>query len=87
MTSFHNFREEVLTKYDQEIYDILMNVFDHLPVACIINGKYLAVHGGISPHIKSCMQLNKFNRFIEPPITGELCDLLSADPVDNHTGM
>ena len=31
-----------------------MDIFDNLPLACIINGKYLAVHGGLSPHIKTC---------------------------------
>lgn len=53
MTSFFNFRDECKYKYDQEIYDIIMDSFDLIPLACIINNKFLAVHGGISPDMKT----------------------------------
>lgn len=53
MTSFFNFRAECLYKYDQEIYEKFMESFDLFPLAAIINGKFLAVHGGISPDLKS----------------------------------
>lgn len=53
MTSYFNFRAECLHKYDQEIYDIFMDSFDQMPVGAVINGKFLAVHGGISPELKS----------------------------------
>ena len=29
-----------------------MESFDLLPLSCIINGKFIAVHGGISPDLK-----------------------------------
>ena len=87
MTSYHNFREECLYKYDQEIYDLLVDSFDRMPIACVINGQFLAVHGGISPDLETCMDINKLDRFIEPPQIGGLCDLLWADPVDNDSGL
>lgn len=87
MTSYHNFREECLQKYDQEIYDLIMESFDRLPIACIINGQYLALHGGISPDLENCLELNKIDRFKEPPQLGVLCDILWSDPVDNETGV
>ena len=40
-------------KYDQEIYDILMDSFDLLPLSCLVNGKFLALHGGISPELRT----------------------------------
>lgn len=87
MTSYHNFRDECLQKYDQEIYDLLMESFDRFPVGAIINGQFLAVHGGISPEFKNVMDLNRVERFKEPPQLGALCDVLWADPVDNETGL
>jgi serine/threonine-protein phosphatase 2B catalytic subunit len=41
------------------------------------------MHGGISPHLKSTSDIDKINRFVEPPLSGFLCDLLWADPVDD----
>lgn len=53
----------------------------------MINGKFLAVHGGISPEAKLLSDLNKVQRVQEPPRKGVLCDLLWADPVDNEQGL
>lgn len=44
-----------------------MNVFDSLPVGCLINKKFLAVHGGISPELKTLNDINKLDRKKEPP--------------------
>jgi serine/threonine-protein phosphatase 2B catalytic subunit len=74
-------------KFDQEIYDLLMESFDRLPVAAVINGQFLALHGGISPEFKSILELNRLDRFKEPPQLGALCDVLWADPVDNDSGL
>ena len=43
-------------KYDQDIYDLIMDSFDILPLSCVINGKFIAVHGGISPDLKSVFE-------------------------------
>jgi serine/threonine-protein phosphatase 2B catalytic subunit len=51
MTENFNFKEEVLFKYDEEIYDRIMELFDCLAISALIEGKILAVHGGISPEI------------------------------------
>ena len=58
MTSFFNFREECLAKYDEEVYDAFMDSFDTLPLSTLINGKFLAVHGGISPELTTLASLN-----------------------------
>jgi serine/threonine-protein phosphatase 2B catalytic subunit len=57
LTSFFNFKDEMLYKYDQETYEVLMDSFDLFPLSCVINGKFIALHGGISPELKS---VNKF---------------------------
>ena len=70
MTQSFNFRQEVLYKYDAEIYDLLIDLFDSLPLAAIINGKFLAVHGGISPELTTISDLQKIDRFKAPPKAG-----------------
>ena len=55
LTSFFNFRTECISKYDQEIYDQVMDLFDHLPISAIINNKFLCIHGGISTDIASVL--------------------------------
>jgi len=87
MTTFFNFRTECLYKYDQETYDVIMDSFDLMPLACVINGKFLALHGGLSPELKTLEDIGKIDRFKEPPKQGIFCDLLWSDPVDNEEGV
>lgn len=42
-----------LNKYDQEVYDSVMDLFDNLPLSAIINNKFLCIHGGISSDIQT----------------------------------
>lgn len=51
MTESFTFREEVLDRYDVEVYDLFMDVFDALPISALVAKKYLAMHGGISPEL------------------------------------
>ena len=59
-----------------------MEVFDCLPIACLINEKFLAIHGGISPEIDKIDDIMKINRFSEPPRSGAMCDMLWSDHCD-----
>ena len=86
MTTFFNFRAECLAKYDLDFYEIACETFDMLPLACVINKKFLAVHGGLSPELITLDDITKANRYGEPPRQGILCDLLWSDPVANDTG-
>ena len=86
LTTYFNFRSECLHKFDIEFYDTVCESFDMLPVACLINKKFLAVHAGISPELTTLDNISKLNRFTEPPSHGLLCDILWSDPVDNDNG-
>ncbi|CAD8099262.1 unnamed protein product [Paramecium sonneborni] len=87
LTSFFNFMDECKYKYDQELYDVFMDSFDNLPLACIINNQFIALHGGISPELRNVADVNQVERFREPPKNGLFCDILWADPVDNDDGI
>lgn len=86
MTSMFSFREECIIKYDLEVYEAIMKTFDMLPIACLMNNSFLAVHGGISPLLQFLSDINAVNRKMEPPRSGLLCDLLWSDPVNTNDG-
>ena len=52
MTDHFTFREETITKYDEDTYNAIMDSFDAMPLAAVVNDRYLAIHGGISPDLK-----------------------------------
>lgn len=52
MTEHFTFRKETIEKYDEEVYNLLMDSFDSMPLGCLVNEKYLCMHGGISPELK-----------------------------------
>eukprot|EP01103_Thecamoeba_quadrilineata_P014554 TRINITY_DN4367_c0_g1_i1.p1 TRINITY_DN4367_c0_g1~~TRINITY_DN4367_c0_g1_i1.p1 ORF type:complete len:1085 (+),score=376.77 TRINITY_DN4367_c0_g1_i1:53-3307(+) len=85
VSAHYNFKTECLYKYDSSIYELFMDAFDALPVAATVetpHGKYLCLHAGLGPSIKTLEDIDKLDRFQEIPERGPLCDLVWADPVD-----
>lgn len=85
MTEAFTFREEVLERYDEEVYELFMDSFDAMPISAVVAKKYLAMHGGISPELSKFEQINEINRFEEIPLDGIFCDLMWADPMDDES--
>ena len=86
MTTHFTFRDEILCKYDEEVYDALIESFECLPLACTVNDKYFCVHGGLSPKLKRIEEINSIVRFSEIPEKNLYCDLLWADPISSENG-
>jgi len=61
-----------------------MDCFDNLPLACVINDKFLALHGGLSPEMHNVDDIQNIDRFREPPRFGILLDILWSDPMENN---
>lgn len=85
MTEAFNFREQVLMLYDEDVYEEYMDTFDNLPISGVVNGRYLAMHGGISHRLTSLDAINKVERRMEPPDDTLLADLLWADPAKGRS--
>lgn len=63
MTENFTFRKEVIDRYDENTYEIFLEVFNSLPLACLVDDKYLAMHGGISPDMQKLEDINRIDRF------------------------
>lgn len=84
IASFFNFKQECLFKYNQEVWEACCGLFNALPLACILNNRFLCVHGGISPSIETLSDIQEIDRFQEVPSSGGFCDLLWSDPTEDE---
>jgi serine/threonine-protein phosphatase 2B catalytic subunit len=82
LTEYFTFKEECKKKYDSHLYDLIMDSFDTLPLAAVMNEQFLCIHGGISPAISTLDDIKFIERFREPPQHGPMCDILWADPLE-----
>ena len=70
-----------MQQFDLDVYDRFMELFDNLPIAATVNGRYISIHGGIAQGLNTFQQINHVNRVCEPESDTLLSDLLWADPV------
>lgn len=48
------------------MYDIMMDSFDHLPIACLLNNRFIALHGGLTPELIGIKDIDVVDRICEP---------------------
>ncbi|KAI6185079.1 SER-THR-PHOSPHATASE domain-containing protein [Aphelenchoides bicaudatus] len=81
--------DECFQKYGnilgQRVWLSLINACNHMPFAAVVADKILALHGGISPHLRHLNDINKIPRPTVIPLYGLACDLVWADPSMLHT--
>jgi len=87
LTDYFTFKMECLHKYSMKVYKIACDSFNTLPLAALMNNQYFCCHGGISPELNKPEDLNKIDRFREPPTRGLMCDILWSDPVEDYDEM
>lgn len=79
-----SFHEEICKKYDEEVYEKISETFMYLLVGCIVDGRFICIHGGISPGAARISQMQRINRFTRTP-TPLFNDIMWSDP-DNTEG-
>ncbi len=84
----YGFYEECSRKYgNPNIWKYTCEVFDFLPIAALIEGKILCIHGGLAPDIKTLDQIRTIDRRREIPTEGAFSDLMWSDPDEISTWM
>ena len=64
-----------------EMYQSFKNLFMQLPLAVLIGGRVLGMHGGLSPKMESLQAIRDIKRPIDDFEVGSLeCDLVWSDP-------
>ncbi|VDK69775.1 unnamed protein product [Onchocerca ochengi] len=83
----YGFFEECNRRYQSvRLWQTFQEVFNAMPFTCLIAGKILCMHGGLSPQLKSINQLRQITRPIDPPNPSIHIDLLWSDPDSSSKG-
>lgn len=80
LTSVYGFENEVLQKYNSDVYDAFIQTFYTLPLCAVVGERIFCVHGGISPELGNVDVLKNIPRPKEIPLTGLISDLVWSDP-------
>jgi diadenosine tetraphosphatase ApaH/serine/threonine PP2A family protein phosphatase len=77
----YGFHTEILTHYGHTaLWTKCMAVFDLLPLAALVDGRVLSMHGGLSPNVALVADVNGLKRGYEIPEAGPEADLTWSDP-------
>lgn len=53
ITRVYGFYDECKRKQNLSIYRLFIELFNHLPVAAIVNDRIFCIHGGLSPELEN----------------------------------
>lgn len=81
VTQTYGFYDECMSKFNHAgIWRTFMELFDHLPVAALVDERIWCVHGGISPSLPTIDDVRILQRVMEIPSDGSFADLMWSDP-------
>ncbi|KAK8792906.1 hypothetical protein WA158_005070 [Blastocystis sp. Blastoise] len=84
ITKTYGFYDECIQKYGStNAWKYIMECFDYLSIAAIVDQKIFCVHGGLAPDIKYVDKIETIDRFKEVPTEGMYANLLWADPEED----
>ena len=85
ITQVYGFYDECLRKYGSpNVWKMITDLFDFLPLSAIVENKIFCPHAGLSPALETLDSINQLARFDEVPHEGPMCDLLWSDPDERN---
>ncbi|GJJ12971.1 hypothetical protein Clacol_007218 [Clathrus columnatus] len=85
LTKYFTFANECIRKYSAKVYEACLTSFNALPIAALMDNRFLCLHGGLSPDMHTLDDIQAIDRFREPPTEGILCDILWSDPIESFS--
>lgn len=82
ISSVYGFMNEVLRKYNTNLYNHFITSFYNLSIAAIIGGSTLCLHGGISKQFHYLSDLEVLAKPTEIPPDSIFSDIVWSDPLD-----
>lgn len=79
----YGFFDECKRRYSVKLWKLFTDTFNCMPVAGLVEGRILCMHGGLSPELRSLDQIRRILRPTDVPDSGLICDLLWSDPADD----
>lgn len=80
----YGFYDEVMERYGStRVWRMINEVFNLMNIGCLVDGRILCVHGGISPKAPSLNQIRRFDRLQPIPDNSEFADIVWGDPHDD----
>ncbi|KAK7201528.1 serine/threonine protein phosphatase pp1(5.9) [Novymonas esmeraldas] len=79
----YGFFDECKRRYSVRLWKLFTDTFNCMPVAGLVDGRILCMHGGLSPELHSLDQIRRILRPSDVPDSGLICDLLWSDPADD----
>lgn len=68
----YGFEQEVKEKYDELLFEMFAEVFNHLPLFAVINDSIFVVHGGLFHNPQATIQdledIDRTDYFVKPPV-------------------
>merc|ERR1712032_1263494 len=80
ISRIYGFYDECKRRHTVSLWKQFCEVFDRLPVCCVVDERILCMHGGLSPELYRLDAIKDIQRPCDIPDMGILCDLLWADP-------
>jgi len=88
LSKHFNFQLEATNKYNNKCFSLFAEWFKCLPLGSSLKtekGEIFFVHGGPPSTVHDTEELQKVDRFIEPPMEGVVSDCLWSDPLGDDT--